>query len=104
VSYCPRSSLPAKVLAWLTGRLAHLTCSNRFGTCAAHLRVRWGGHPDLGRGVVTRTSGGAVIPAFSRVAGHPGPDGVCRWSVRLAARSPSTAARNRNNPSTTWRR
>jgi DDE superfamily endonuclease len=24
-SYCPRSSLPAKVLAWLAGRLAHLT-------------------------------------------------------------------------------
>ena len=23
-SYCPRSSLPAKVLAWLAGRLAHL--------------------------------------------------------------------------------
>jgi hypothetical protein len=23
-SYCPRSSLPAKVLAWLTARLAHL--------------------------------------------------------------------------------
>ncbi len=22
--YCPRSSLPAKVLAWLAGRLAHL--------------------------------------------------------------------------------
>jgi hypothetical protein len=24
VSYCPRSSLPAHVLAWLAGRLAHL--------------------------------------------------------------------------------
>jgi hypothetical protein len=24
LSYCPRSSLPAKVLAWLAGRLAHL--------------------------------------------------------------------------------
>jgi hypothetical protein len=25
LSYCPRSSLPAKVLAWLARRLAHLT-------------------------------------------------------------------------------
>jgi hypothetical protein len=25
LAYCPRSSLPAKVLAWLAGRLAHLT-------------------------------------------------------------------------------
>jgi hypothetical protein len=24
LSYCPRSSLPAEVLAWLVGRLAHL--------------------------------------------------------------------------------
>ncbi len=24
MAYCPRSSLPATVLAWLAGRLAHL--------------------------------------------------------------------------------
>jgi len=30
-SYCPRSSLPAKVLAWLAARLAHLNPSRRSG-------------------------------------------------------------------------
>jgi DDE superfamily endonuclease len=30
-SYCPRSSLPAKVLAWLAARLAHLTPPRRPG-------------------------------------------------------------------------
>jgi DDE superfamily endonuclease len=30
-SYCPRSSLPAKVLSWLTARLAHLTPPRRSG-------------------------------------------------------------------------
>ncbi len=31
MSYCPRSSLPAKVLAWLAARLAHLTPPRRPG-------------------------------------------------------------------------
>ena len=30
-SYCPRSSLPAKVLAWLAARLAHLNPPRRSG-------------------------------------------------------------------------
>jgi hypothetical protein len=30
-SYCPRSSLPAKVLGWLATRLAHLTPPRRPG-------------------------------------------------------------------------
>jgi hypothetical protein len=32
VSYCPRSSLPAEVLAWLAARLAHLLPSRPPGT------------------------------------------------------------------------
>jgi len=43
VSYCPRSSLPAKVLAWLAGRLAHLAPPRppgRGGTPPLALEVR----------------------------------------------------------------
>jgi DDE superfamily endonuclease len=50
-SYCPRSSLPAAVLAWLAGRLAHLTpprLPGRGGTRPLSLEVR----PD-GRFVAT---------------------------------------------------
>jgi hypothetical protein len=38
LSYCPRSSLPAKVLTWLAGRLAHLLPPRRPGR---------GGNPPL---------------------------------------------------------
>jgi hypothetical protein len=43
LSYCPRSSLPAAVLAWLAGRLAHLLPSRppgRGGTPPLSLEVR----------------------------------------------------------------
>jgi hypothetical protein len=43
LSYCPRSSLPADVLAWLAGRLAHLVPprpSGRGGTRPLALEVR----------------------------------------------------------------
>jgi DDE superfamily endonuclease len=43
LSYCPRSSLPAKVLAWLAGRLAHLAPSRlpgQGGTPPLSLEVR----------------------------------------------------------------
>jgi len=43
VSYCPRSSLPAKVLAWLAARLAHLASPRppgRGGTPPLPLEVR----------------------------------------------------------------
>jgi len=43
LSYCPRSSLPAKVLAWLAGRLAHLAPPRppgRGGTPPLALEVR----------------------------------------------------------------
>ena len=40
MAYCPRSSLPAKVLAWLAARLAHLALSRPPGR-AAPRRCRW---------------------------------------------------------------
>jgi hypothetical protein len=43
LSYCPRSSLPADVLAWLAGRLAHLHPSRppgQGGTPPLALEVR----------------------------------------------------------------
>jgi hypothetical protein len=43
LSYCPRSSLPAQVLAWLAGRLAHLSPPRppgRGGTPPLALEVR----------------------------------------------------------------
>ncbi len=56
MSYCPRSSLPAKVLAWLTARLAHLTPPRPPGV---------GGTPALSLAVRLDAVGAVVLDGLS---------------------------------------
>src|SRR6266542_5854571 len=56
VPYCPRSSLPAKVLAWLVGRLAHQAPSRPPGQ---------GGTPPLSLEVRLDAVGAVVLDGLS---------------------------------------
>jgi len=56
LSYCPRSSLPAEVLAWLASRLAHLTPSRRPGL---------GGTPPLSLEVRLDAVGAVILDGLS---------------------------------------
>ena len=56
MSYCPRSSLPAEVLAWLASRLAHLTPSRRPGL---------GGTPPLSLEVRLDAVGAVILDGLS---------------------------------------
>jgi hypothetical protein len=56
VSYCPRSSLPADVLAWLAARLAHLVPSRPLGK---------GGTPPLSLEVRLDAVAGVLLDGLS---------------------------------------
>lgn len=56
MSYCPRSSLPAKVLAWLADRLAHLAPPRPPGV---------GGTPPLSLAVRLDAVGAVIFDGLS---------------------------------------
>ena len=69
--YCPRSSLPADVLAWLVGRLAHLTVARPPGV---------GGTPPLPLEVRLDAVGAVILDGLSyRRAGRM--VGICKSEV-----------------------
>ncbi len=71
LSYCPRSSLPAAVLAWLAARLAHLVPSRRPST---------GGTPPLSLEVRLDAVAAVVMDGLSyRHAGRV--VGICKTAV-----------------------
>jgi hypothetical protein len=65
LAYCPRSSLPAKVLTWLAARLAH-PLPSRPPRDRRHPAAVAGGPPGRGR---RGAAGRAVVPGAGQMVG-----------------------------------
>jgi hypothetical protein len=87
LSYCPRSSLPAHVLAWLAARLAHLYTA-RPPRAGRHPTTAAGGPPGRSRrgavdGLSSRRAGRMVGILQDRGRRQPGPAAGPAWRPRL---------------------